>query len=83
MIEGGVPGYEASAWVGLMAPAGVPKELVDKLQQSLAQSLRDPAIVTRINGMGVVPGGQSPGRVRGVHGGRARALQEAGRRDRP
>jgi tripartite-type tricarboxylate transporter receptor subunit TctC len=60
MIEGGVPGYEASAWVGLMAPAAMPKELVDKLQQSLAQSLRDPAIVARINGMGVVPGGQPP-----------------------
>ena len=60
MIEGGVPGYDASAWVGLMAPAGVPKDIVDKLQQTMAQALKDPAIVARINGMGVVPGGQSP-----------------------
>lgn len=60
MIEGGVPGYDASAWVGLMAPAAVPKDVVDKLQQALAQALRDPAVAARINGMGVVPGGQSP-----------------------
>jgi tripartite-type tricarboxylate transporter receptor subunit TctC len=60
MIEAGVPGYDASAWVGLMAPAATPKDIIDKLQQALAQSLRDPAIVAKINGMGVVPGGQPP-----------------------
>jgi len=60
MIEGGVPGYDASAWVGLMAPAAVPRDIVDKLQQTLAQALREPAVIARINGMGVVPGGQPP-----------------------
>src|SRR5207302_375045 len=60
MAEAGVPGYDASAWVGLMAPADTPKEIVDKLQQTLAQALRDPAVAQRIKGMGVVPGGQSP-----------------------
>jgi tripartite-type tricarboxylate transporter receptor subunit TctC len=60
MIEGGVPGYDASAWVGLMAPAGVPKDIIDKLQQALAQSLRDPAVAARVQSFGVVPGGQSP-----------------------
>ena len=59
MAEGGVPGYDASAWVGLMAPADVPKDIVDKLQQALSQALRDPAVTARIHGMGVVPGGQS------------------------
>jgi tripartite-type tricarboxylate transporter receptor subunit TctC len=55
-----VPGYDASAWVGLMAPADTPKDIVDKLQHTLAQALRDPAVAERIKGMGVVPGGQSP-----------------------
>ena len=59
MAEAGVPGYDGSAWVGLMVPAATPKEVVDKLQQTMAQALRDPAVVARINGMGVVPGGQS------------------------
>jgi tripartite-type tricarboxylate transporter receptor subunit TctC len=59
MAEAGVPGYEGSAWVGLMVPAATPKDVVDKLQQTLSQALKDPAVVTRINNMGVVPGGQS------------------------
>lgn len=60
MAEAGVPGYDGSAWVGLMVPAATPRDIVDKLQQTMAQALKDPAIVARINGMGVVPGGQSP-----------------------
>jgi tripartite-type tricarboxylate transporter receptor subunit TctC len=59
MAEAGVPGYDGSAWVGLMVPAGTPKDIVDKLQQTMAQALKDPAVVTRIQNMGVVPGGQS------------------------
>jgi tripartite-type tricarboxylate transporter receptor subunit TctC len=60
MAEAGVPGYDGSAWVGLMVPAATPRAIVDKLQQTMAQALRDPAVVARINGLGVVPGGQSP-----------------------
>ena len=60
MIEGGVPGYDASAWVGLMTGAAVPKDIVDKLYKALAEALRDPAVTARINSMGVVPGGQPP-----------------------
>jgi len=60
MAEAGVPGYDGSAWVGLMVPAATPRDIVDKLQQTLAQALREPALVTTINGMGVVPGGQAP-----------------------
>jgi len=59
MAEAGVPGYDGSAWVGLMVPAGTPKDIVDKLQQTMAQALKDPAVVTRIQNMGVMPGGQS------------------------
>lgn len=60
MIEGGVAGYDASAWVGLMAPPGTPKEIVDKLQQTLAQALKDPAVGAKVRGFGVVPGGEPP-----------------------
>ena len=58
MAEAGVPGYDGSAWVGLMVPAATPKEIVDKLQQTMAQALRDPAVVARITDGGR-PGGQS------------------------
>jgi len=60
MAESGVPGYSGSAWVGLMVPAGTPKDIVDKLAQTMTQALKDPAVVQRIQNMGVVPGGQSP-----------------------
>jgi tripartite-type tricarboxylate transporter receptor subunit TctC len=60
MAEAGVPGYDGSAWVGLMVPAATPRDIIDKLQQTMAQALRDPAVIARINGMGVVPGGQPP-----------------------
>ena len=60
MAEAGVPGYEMSAWVGVMAPAGTPKDVADKIQQTLAQALQDPAVAARIRGLGVVPGGQKP-----------------------
>jgi len=59
MAEAGVPGYDGSAWVGLMVPAGTPKDIVDRLQQTMAQALKDPAVVARIQNMGVMPGGQS------------------------
>ena len=59
MIESGIPGYESSAWVGLIAPAGTPTEIGDRLQQALAQALQDPAVTAKVRSMGVVPGGQS------------------------
>ena len=37
MIEAGVPGYEATIWLGLMAPAGTPKPIVDKLNADIVK----------------------------------------------
>jgi tripartite-type tricarboxylate transporter receptor subunit TctC len=36
VAEAGVPGYEASNWWGILAPAGTPKEIIDKLQKELS-----------------------------------------------
>jgi tripartite-type tricarboxylate transporter receptor subunit TctC len=60
LIESGVPGYVMTAWIGLMAPAGTPRALIDTLQRELATALRDPAVVKRMHDMGVVPGGNTP-----------------------
>src|SRR5499427_5372490 len=35
VAEAGVPGYEATIWLGVMAPAGTPKEIVDKLNAEI------------------------------------------------
>jgi tripartite-type tricarboxylate transporter receptor subunit TctC len=37
LSEAGVPGYEATIWVGLMAPKGTPKEVVDRLNQAVSK----------------------------------------------
>src|SRR5207244_3412687 len=44
VIEAGVPGYEATIWLGLMAPAGTPKPIVDKLNTAVAAIMRRPDI---------------------------------------
>jgi tripartite-type tricarboxylate transporter receptor subunit TctC len=40
--EAGVPGYEATIWIGLMAPAGTPKPIVDKLNAEINKVLARP-----------------------------------------
>lgn len=60
MAEGGVSGFESAAWVSLLAPAGTPPEVVATLQRELAAALKEPALVKQLNGLGVIPGGNSP-----------------------
>jgi tripartite-type tricarboxylate transporter receptor subunit TctC len=42
--EGGVPGYEATIWLGIMAPAGTPKAIVDKLNAEINKVLARPEV---------------------------------------
>lgn len=55
-----VPGYEASAWFGMLAPAGTPRPIVEQLQQAVAELLRRPATVQRLQEMGAAPVANSP-----------------------
>ncbi len=52
IAEAGVPGYEATSWFGLWAPAGTPAPVLDKLHSSLAKVLQDPAVVKKIADQG-------------------------------
>jgi tripartite-type tricarboxylate transporter receptor subunit TctC len=47
-----VPGYEASSWSGICAPAGTPAEIVDKLNRQIQAAMADPAIKARLAGFG-------------------------------
>ena len=53
-----LPGYEASAWLGLGAPRGTPTEIVDKLNKEINAALADPKIKASLADMGgsVLPG---------------------------
>ncbi|MBR0845044.1 tripartite tricarboxylate transporter substrate binding protein [Bradyrhizobium liaoningense] len=54
-IEAGVPGYEATIWLGLMAPAGTPKPIVDKLNAAVNAIVKRPDIETLWSQQGAVP----------------------------
>lgn len=60
MVEAGVPGYEVSAWFGLLAPVKTPRPIIDKLQGSIAAILAEPDMKDRLLELGGVPGGMSP-----------------------
>ncbi len=49
-----LPGYEAAGWSGLVAPAGTPPEIVRKINADVVAILREPAIVERIAGLGMI-----------------------------
>ncbi len=52
--EGGVPDYDSPSWYGVMAPAGTPPEVLDKLQTSLAAILNEPDMKARMQELGAI-----------------------------
>jgi len=58
--EAGVPGYEATIWLGLMAPAGTPKPIIDKLNAAVNDAIKRPDIVKLWKDQGAVPMSMSP-----------------------
>ncbi|PLP96284.1 tripartite tricarboxylate transporter substrate binding protein [Cupriavidus pauculus] len=59
VAESGVPGYEVNVWFGIQAPAGTPKEIVQRLNQEIAKSLAEPDVVKRFREQGVEVVGSS------------------------
>jgi tripartite-type tricarboxylate transporter receptor subunit TctC len=59
-MEEVVPGVEATVWVGMFAPAGTPKPVVDRLNAALNKVISIPEIQTKLDRIGVVP---APGSV--------------------
>jgi tripartite-type tricarboxylate transporter receptor subunit TctC len=60
VAEAGVPGYAASAWYGLFAPAGTPAPVVAKLHDDSVKHLKSPDIVARFRELGAEPVGNTP-----------------------
>jgi tripartite-type tricarboxylate transporter receptor subunit TctC len=59
-IEAGVPGYEATIWLGLMAPAGTPKPVIDKLNAAVTAMVKRPDVVKLWTEQGAVPMSMTP-----------------------
>ena len=58
--EAGVPGYEATIWLGLMAPSGTPKPVIDKLNAAVNGIVKRPDIVKLWTEQGAVPMSMTP-----------------------
>ena len=60
LAESGVPGLTSLLWTGLMAPAGTPGEIIDRIARAVSQAISDPRVAERLAGNGVDPLGNSP-----------------------
>ncbi len=58
--EMGYPVNNDPSWFGLVAPAGTPQALVERMQQAVAQALKEPAVRERLAGQGLYPSGSTP-----------------------
>jgi tripartite-type tricarboxylate transporter receptor subunit TctC len=56
MVESGVPGFEASSWFGLVAPAKTPPEVIKALIGDVMKVLKDPDMATKLGDVGAEPG---------------------------
>jgi len=60
VMEAGVPGYEATIWLGLMAPAGTPKSIIDRLNAAVKAFVKRPEIVKLWSEQGAAAMSMSP-----------------------
>ena len=60
IAEGGIAGFEAYAWQGVVAPAGTPKPIVARLNSELVKALKTPDVQKRFEGIGVEPVASTP-----------------------
>jgi tripartite-type tricarboxylate transporter receptor subunit TctC len=59
IAESGVPGYDVLSWQAVHAPAGTPKDVVQRLQQEIAKILQQPDTRQRLDALGLEPSGMS------------------------
>ena len=60
VAEAGVPGYAAATWTGVIAPAGVPRPIVDKLNLAINRAMTSDAFREKFAKTGDEPGGGTP-----------------------
>src|SRR5688572_3649571 len=60
MAEGGLTGYQAITWNGILAPAATPKDIVGKLNTAIAQAVQTPDMKQRLAGIGTEPAANTP-----------------------
>jgi len=60
VAERGYPGFEVNSWVGMLVPAGTPRDIIDRLHAEIRKILADPKFAARLEEQGLVGIGSSP-----------------------
>jgi tripartite-type tricarboxylate transporter receptor subunit TctC len=60
IAESGFPGFEATAWYGVLAPAKTPKPVVSRLHNEIVKVLQEPDVKNRLTGLGFEIVGSTP-----------------------
>jgi len=60
MAEAGLPGFDTSIWIGLLAPAATPPDIVEKLNRAVNDALKSPEVIAGLNRLGVDVLGGTP-----------------------
>ena len=55
-----IPGFDVVEWQGIVGPAGMPRNVVDRLQKEITAALKDPSIAKRLMELGADPVGSTP-----------------------
>jgi tripartite-type tricarboxylate transporter receptor subunit TctC len=58
--ESGLPGFSITAWIGVVAPKGTPKAIVQKLNLEIGRALKDPEFANQMSKIGIDPLGNTP-----------------------
>jgi tripartite-type tricarboxylate transporter receptor subunit TctC len=58
--ESGLPGLEFSSWYGFWGPKDLPKEIVARVNAVLTETMREPAVVEKLQGLGFEPVSSTP-----------------------
>jgi tripartite-type tricarboxylate transporter receptor subunit TctC len=60
IAESGVAGFEATAWYGLLGPAGMPRAIVERVHGALVKAVADPVVSERLAAEGAAPETSTP-----------------------
>jgi uncharacterized phage protein (TIGR02220 family) len=60
VAESGFPGFEAVQWIGLLAPRGTPKEIVERINKIVNDAIKAPGMAQKFAAQGMTPAGTTP-----------------------
>ena len=66
VAESGLPGYESGSWIALLAPAGTPKDIVDKVAADMKAVLADETTRQALSQQGAIPRSSTPAQLQSL-----------------